>query len=225
MAMTQSPDYEFDVLIIGSGAAGLSMALRLPGHLNCALVSKRDIAEGNTLYAQGGISAVLDSQDSVESHMADTIEAGVGLCRKSVVRTVVERGPANIRWLQEEGVAFTQTPETGDSHLHLTREGGHSHRRVIHAADATGRAIETTLLGQARAHPNITLHENHLAIDLITRAKLGGNDNRVLGAYVFNRQSGWEASLRTWSTAGSFALGDESTPLLSPPGIRNTSWH
>jgi L-aspartate oxidase len=186
--MSDVPQDYFDVLIIGSGAAGLSMALRLPGHVNCALVSKRDIAEGNTLYAQGGISAVLDSQDSVESHMADTIEAGVGLCRKSVVRTVVERGPANIRWLQEEGVAFTQTPETGDSHLHLTREGGHSHRRVVHAADATGRELENTLVGQVRRRPNIRIFEHHIAVDLVTRRRKNGS-KRCTGAYLLDVQA------------------------------------
>jgi len=183
--MDNVPQQHFDVLIIGSGAAGLSMALRLPEHVSCAVVSKRNLAEGNTLYAQGGISAVLDSTDSVDSHVADTLKAGVGLCRESIVRTVVEHGPANIQWLQSEGMAFTQTPPTGDSEFHLTREGGHSHRRVAHAADATGRELENTLVGQIQSHPNIQVLEDHIAVDLVTRRETGGI-KRCVGAYLLD---------------------------------------
>ena len=187
--MSNVPHHSYDVLIIGSGAAGLSMALRLPAQVHCAVVSKRDLAEGNTLYAQGGISAVLDSTDSIESHMADTIQAGAGLCRKSVVRTVVEHGPANIHWLQDEGVAFTNTPPTGDSQLHLTREGGHSHRRVVHAADATGRELENTLVEQVRERSNITILEHHIAVDLITR-RGSKETKRCTGVYLLDVKSG-----------------------------------
>jgi L-aspartate oxidase len=127
--MTDPKAVQFDVLIIGSGAAGLSLALRMPAGVRTALVAKRELQEGNTLYAQGGISAVLDGSDSVDSHVADTLEAGAGLCDAEVVRLVVEHGPENIRWLYEEGVEFTRSPSTGDSGYHLTREGGHSHRR------------------------------------------------------------------------------------------------
>jgi len=180
--------YEFDVLIIGSGAAGLSLALRLQTSLRCAVVSKRSLTEGNTLYAQGGISAVLDSADSIELHVADTIRAGAGLCVESVVRTVVERGPENIRWLAAQGVAFTQTPATGDSPFHLTREGGHSHRRVVHAADATGRAVETTLVDLVRERSNITILEHHIAVDLICRRE-HEQAKRCNGAYLLDLQA------------------------------------
>ncbi len=170
-----------DVLIIGSGAAGLSLALRLPRELRIALIAKRGIEEGNTLYAQGGISAVLDESDSIESHIADTLDAGAGLCDEETVRTVVEEGPEAIRWLQRTGVEFTNE----NAALHLTREGGHSHRRVVHAADATGRALEFTLVDQARARPNIDIFEHHIAIDLIKRAGAGGGKT-CLGAYLLD---------------------------------------
>jgi len=183
--MANVPDHTVDVLIIGSGAAGLSLALRLPESVSCCIVSKRELAEGNTLYAQGGISAVLDSKDSLDSHVADTLRAGAGLCEPSVVRTVVEHGPANIQWLQQEGVAFTQTPPTGDSTFHLTREGGHSHRRVVHAADATGRVLENTLVGQVRAQPHIDVLEHHIAVDLITRRDERGA-KQCIGAYLLD---------------------------------------
>lgn len=182
------PQLSCDVLIIGSGAAGLSTALRLPENLNIVVVAKRELAEGNTVYAQGGISAVLDSADSLESHVADTLSAGAGLGNEAVIRRVVERGPENIRWLAELGVHFTSTPPTGDSKLHLTQEGGHSHRRVAHVADATGREMQTTLVDVVRTRKNIQLLENHIAVDLILRpSKAGGK--RCVGAYLMNLES------------------------------------
>ena len=178
----------FDVLIIGSGASGLSLALRLADHCRVAVVSKVALSEGSTIYAQGGISAVLDARDSVESHIQDTLVAGAGLCDPEIVRLVVERGKASIDWLQQRGVPFTEVEnDQGTSELHLTREGGHTHRRVVHAADATGRAVETSLERHARAHPNIQLFEHHNTIDLITTRKLGdASDQRVVGAYVLD---------------------------------------
>jgi len=179
--------HRHDVLIIGSGAAGLSLALRLRSDISIAVISKRELREGNTLYAQGGISAVLDATDSVESHVQDTLNAGAGLCDADIVRMVVERGPENIRWLLQEGVEFTRDEQALDSDgYHLTREGGHSHRRVVHAADATGRAVEDTLENRVRARSNVHLFENHAAVDLINADKFGGHDNRCVGAYILN---------------------------------------
>jgi L-aspartate oxidase len=184
--------HRFDCLILGSGAAGLSLALRLPADRAVAVVSKRHLSEGSTLYAQGGISAVLDAEDSMQSHVQDTLRAGAGLCDPRVVRLVVEHGPHNIQWLLDQGVAFTRDSEsTTTGGYHLTREGGHSHRRIVHAADATGRAVATTLEEQARARPNLSVFEDYIAIDLITSRHLGEHDrHRCVGAYLLNRTTG-----------------------------------
>jgi len=180
----------FDVLIIGSGAAGLSLALRLPAGTRIAVLAKSRLEEGCTLYAQGGISAVMDPSDSFESHIADTLDAGAGLNKPETVRFTIEHAPEAIQWLVDLGVPFTRSNGSSDTDsFHLTREGGHSTRRVLHAADATGRAMETTLLSETRRRDNISLFEHHIAIDLITGAKLGLRDNRCLGAYVLNRKA------------------------------------
>jgi L-aspartate oxidase len=182
-------DNSFDVLIFGSGAAGLTLALRLPAHIRVAVLAKSTQSEGSTLYAQGGISAVTEATDTFESHIADTLDAGASLNNPETVRFTIERAPAAIRWLVELGVAFTRDDEVRNhDNFHLTREGGHSTRRVLHAADATGRAIENTLLDAARGRSNITLLEHHIAIDLITGNKLGLARNRCVGAYVLNRE-------------------------------------
>ncbi len=190
-----------DVLIIGSGAAGLTLALSLPKTMSIAVLSKEKLYEGSTYYAQGGISAVLDESDSFESHIADTLDSGAGLCDEEVVRFVVEKGPEAIDWLIKAGVPFTRentnnehkdssSNNNGSNNLHLTREGGHSNRRVAHAADASGRAIETTLISAVKARNNIELFEHHIAIDLITSRKLQQQrDNRCIGAYVLDRHS------------------------------------
>ncbi len=203
----------FDVLIIGSGGAGLSLALRLPARLRVAVLSKGPITESSTLYAQGGVSAVLDKDDSIESHVQDTLDAGAGLCDPEIVRYTVERAPEAIRWLVDRGVPFTreQGPD-GRLEFHLTREGGHSHRRIIHAADATGRAIETTLVERVRQCPNVTLYEDHIAVDLITRAKLGMPGNQALGAYVLDRGRGQVETLRARSVV--LATGGASKVYL-----------
>jgi L-aspartate oxidase len=182
---------KFDVAIIGSGLAGLSVALHLAETRKVAVISKRSLMQGASNWAQGGIAAVLDSGDSVEQHVADTMLAGAGLCDESATRFIVEHGPSAIEWLIAQGVPFTRD-DKAELGFHLTREGGHSQRRIIHAADATGHAVQVTLEQKVRAHPNITLLENHFAIDLITSAKVGadGKAPRCLGLYVQNVKSG-----------------------------------
>lgn len=184
MATTQmGPVQErFEVLIIGSGATGLTAALHLAPHRRVAIISKGPVDEGSTRYAQGGISAVLDKTDSFESHVADTLDAGAGLCDVDAVRRTVAAGPDAIKWLLGLGVPFTREARDGRSELHLTREGGHSARRVAHAADATGQAIEEALVETARSQPRIEVFERHLAVDLIVH-KIDGRP-RVIGAYV-----------------------------------------
>ena len=155
-----------DVLILGSGAAGLTLALRLAQKgRQVTVVSKTKLESGSTLWAQGGISAVIDEEDLLENHVQDTLVAGGGLCDEAAVRFTVEHGPGCIRWLLSQGVQFTRDEENKYRSLHLTREGGHSHRRVVHAADATGRAVETTLASLAANHPNIHVLERHMVVD------------------------------------------------------------
>jgi len=179
---------QHDVLIIGSGAAGLSLALKLADNANVAVLSKESLSEGATLYAQGGVSAVLDEKDSIESHVQDTLMTGSGLCDPEIVRFVVERAHKSIDWLVKLGVNFTRADTNSDSNspYHLHQEGGHSHRRIIHAADATGKAIETTLESSVREHPNIDLFEHHIAVDLITTNKSSIHEKHCLGAYVLD---------------------------------------
>lgn len=184
-----------DVLIIGSGAAGLSLALKLASNYQVAVLSKKTITEGSTFYAQGGISAVLADDDSIESHVQDTLNAGAGLCDEKIVRHTVENSEAAIEWLLELGVPFTRSNDKTTGGLHLTREGGHSHRRVAHADDMTGRAIETTLVGEARKHSNIFLYEHHLAVDLITINENGSR--HCLGAYVLDCKTNHVDAFRT----------------------------
>jgi L-aspartate oxidase len=208
---------KYDVVIVGSGLAGLSVALHLAQTRKVAIISKRELLDGASNWAQGGIAAVLDSGDSHDQHIADTLVAGAGLCDEAATRFIVEHGREAIEWLIEQGVPFTRD-ESAELGFHLTREGGHSQRRIIHAADATGHAVQVTLEQKVRAHPNISLFEHHCAIDVITSDKLtaGGGVHsgapslvgqpRCYGLYVQDEESGkvltFEAEHTVLATGG-----------------------
>ncbi len=185
---------QFDVLIIGSGLAGLTVALKVAAEKKVCLVSKRKINDTSSSWAQGGIAAVLTNDDSIEAHIQDTLIAGAGLCDQEVTREVASHAKETVEWLIAQGVPFTR--EDDDSGYHLTREGGHSYRRIIHAADATGHAVQKTLAEQVLSHPNITVLEDHIAVDLITSRKAGispsdqQSNGEALGAYVLDNKSG-----------------------------------
>ena len=187
------PTKSFDYLVLGSGIAGLSFALNVARRGKVAIVTKKNRAESNTNYAQGGIAAVTSKEDSFELHVQDTLQAGAGLCKEAVVRTIIEEGPARISELIELGMQFSEREipaSHGERELDLGKEGGHSKRRILHAKDITGREVERALLAAAAAQPNISMFENHVAIDLITSQKLGYvGDHRCLGAYVFDKNT------------------------------------
>ena len=179
---------QFDTLIIGSGLAGLTLAIKLAEHQKVGLITKKSLLDGASGSAQGGIAAVLSSEDSLDAHIQDTLIAGAGLCDEATTRYVVEHGKAAIDWLIAQGVPFTKDISNNMGY-HLTREGGHSHRRIIHAADATGHAVQETLAARVLRHPNITVLENYMSVDLITGKKLGRQDNRCYGVYALNSRS------------------------------------
>ncbi|ELR0587266.1 L-aspartate oxidase [Escherichia coli] len=187
--MNTLPDHSCDVLIIGSGAAGLSLALRLADQHQVIVLSKGPVTEGSTFYAQGGIAAVFDETDSIDSHVEDTLIAGGGICDRHAVEFVASNARSCVQWLIDQGVLFdTHIQPNGAESYHLTREGGHSHRRILHAADATGREVETTLVSKALNHPNIRVLERSNAVDLIVSDKIGlPGTRRVVGAWVWNR--------------------------------------
>jgi len=187
--MNTTPELHCDVLIIGSGAAGLSLALRLAEHQNVIVLSKGPISEGSTFYAQGGIAAVFDETDSIASHVEDTLVAGAGIVDAHAAEFVASNARHCVQWLIDQGVLFdTQVQPNGEESYHLTREGGHSHRRILHAADATGKEVETTLVSKALNHPNIRVLERSNAVDLIISDKIGlPGTRRVVGAWVWNR--------------------------------------
>jgi L-aspartate oxidase len=183
---------EFDFLVVGSGIAGLFFAIRAAEAGRVGIITKKRAADSATNWAQGGIAAVESADDSFEEHVRDTLVAGAGLCDEAVVRFVVERGPKTIDALLSLGVEFDRTDNpSANSEFELGREGGHSHRRILHRADATGREIEQALLARAHAHPNIELFENHCAVDILTTKRAGlPGINRAIGAYALDASSG-----------------------------------
>ncbi len=190
------PTNLYDVLIIGSGAAGLTVALQLDPSLRVALISKASLQGGASWLAQGGIAAVIDKDDSAEAHIADTLAAGAGLCHEDAVRFVVENGPKAVHWLIDSGVDFTKEvvegngEGNGEPSYHLTQEGGHSHRRILHTADATGKEITGTLVERALAAENVEIFEHHCAVDLVTQADKSSRKIRCTGAYILDINSG-----------------------------------
>ncbi|MEZ8111483.1 L-aspartate oxidase [Vibrio splendidus] len=187
--MNANREHQCDVLVVGSGAAGLSLALRVAEHAKVIVLSKGPRSEGSTYYAQGGIAAVFDESDSIESHVEDTQIAGAGLCEEDTVQFIAENAKECVQWLIDGGVPFDKDENSteGQPKYHLTREGGHSHRRILHAADATGMAMQTSLQDNVNNHPNIEIFERHNALDLITEDKIGGSKDKVIGAYIWNR--------------------------------------
>ncbi len=181
---------EYDFVVIGSGIAGLTFALKTAKHGSVAVVTKRKGADTNTAWAQGGVACVTSDEDSFELHVRDTLEAGAGLCQEAVVREIVTEGPERIRELMDFGLHFDEREVSGHRELDLGKEGGHSKRRVLHVRDVTGKEIENVLLGELSRQPNVDLLENHMAVDLITAGKLGfGGEDRCLGVYVLDEET------------------------------------
>lgn len=208
-----SESHDFDVLVIGSGAAGLSLALLVADHAKVAVLSKNRISSGSTSWAQGGIAAVLDDRDSMASHIEDTLNAGGGLCDYEAVKFVVSQGKEAINWLIENGADFTKDDEPGketvvEGDFHLTKEGGHSFRRVIHSADATGKEVQISLEKKVRAHSNITLFEHHMAVDLVSEKRRG----KCIGAYILDTKRGTIDVFRAKATV--LATGGASRAYL-----------
>lgn len=210
-------EHKCDLLVIGSGAAGLSLALNIADHCKVIILSKSDVDEGSTRYAQGGIAAVFDDSDSIENHIQDTLIAGAGICNEEVVRFTAQNAKHSMQWLIGEGVPFDQEKdENGDTKFHLTREGGHSHRRILHAADATGAAVQGTLSERVKNHPNVQLFERYNAIDLIKTKK---NDKRCVGAYVWNRKAEKVESIRANFIAMATGGGSKVYQYTSNPDV------
>lgn len=217
-----APEHICDALVIGSGAAGFGFALDLPAGFDVIVLSKGRLDQGATNRAQGGIAAVLGEDDSFEAHVRDTLDAGAGLCDERVVRFAVERGPEAIRWLSSFGADFTRETESSDhGRLHLTREGGHGHRRVVHVDDATGRAIQSCLENEAARRVNLRLMENKLAVDLIVQPDRDGRP-RCAGAYVLDRDTGrietFRARLVMLATGGASGVYRHGTNPTTPVG-------
>ena len=189
---------EYDFVVIGTGIAGLTFALKAAKHGSVAVVTKRKAAESNTVRAQGGIACVMSDEDSFELHVRDTLEAGAGLCDEAAVRTIVSEGPDRIRELIEFGLQFDEREISGRREFDLAREGGHSKRRVLHVSDVTGKEIENTLLRALQNQAHVELLEHHMAVDLITAGKLGfATEDRCLGVYVLDETSGEVETIRS----------------------------
>jgi len=213
-----------DFLVIGSGIAGLTFALEAARHGHVILATKRGLEESNSRYAQGGIAAVLGPDDSFADHVRDTLAAGVGLCRPDIVELCVQEGPARIAALREVGVRFSRSEATGD--LSLGREGGHSRRRVAHAGDISGEEIIRALAQAAREEPNLELLEDHIAIDLVTRRKLGlAGPDCCLGAHLLDVSTGLVRSVTSQTTtlatggAGKVYLYTSNPDIASGDGV------
>ncbi|MCK5307726.1 MAG: FAD-dependent oxidoreductase, partial [Zetaproteobacteria bacterium] len=181
-----------DFLVIGSGIAGLTFAIKAARHGTVSIITKRNRSESATYYAQGGIASVLGDDDTFDAHIADTIDAGAGLCHADIVRMVVSGGPARIEELVKLGARFSREKSNGVEELALGQEGGHSKRRIVHAKDITGREIEEALLRAVEREENISLFEHHISVDLITRAKFvsRSGEDCCLGAYVMDKVTG-----------------------------------
>src|SRR3984893_8115010 len=189
---------QYDFVVIGSGIAGLSFALKPAQHGSVAVVTKRRGADSNTAWAQGGIACVTSDEDSFELLVRDTLEAGAGLCDEAVVRAIVTEGPERIRELMELGLHFDEREVSGHRELDLGKEGGHSKRRVLHVRDVTGKEIENVLLRELGRQAHVDLLENHMAVDLITAGKLGfATEDRCLGVYVLNETSTQVETIRS----------------------------
>src|SRR6266446_4827448 len=189
---------EYDFVVIGSGIAGLSFALKAAKHGSVAVITKRKGPDTNTAWAQGGIACVTSDEDSFELHVRDTLEAGAGLCDENVVRTIVTEAPARIQDLVELGVQFDEREVSGHREFDLGREGGHSKRRVLHVQDVTGKEIENALLCELGRQSDVDLLENHMAVDLITAAKLGfAAEHRCLGVYILDENGGQVQTVRS----------------------------
>ena len=189
--LSSADAHQFDVIIVGCGTAGLSLALRLPESLSICILGKENISQSSSYLAQGGIAAAISDQDSIESHINDTLKAGGNLCSYPVVKKVAEQGPEMIRWLQKMGIQFTLSGQNNKQDtLHLTQEGGHSHRRVVHCGDRTGKAIQNTLFEKVKNKKNITIIFNNLAVDLIITQSPSLQQRTCAGAYIFNKETG-----------------------------------